>query len=298
MVELPAKIIFNEVLALYEGRRPNTVKPPKAEKLNFDKNAIQGKMDEMTHRILQAHHSISSDSKSVIIDDPEVKKKHVPILAEIVDDSIPLTFIAVKTFSHDKYFGLQYVTISFCLVKGRVEGDSPDALSAAWQSSLASDDKISSLEFADNGNLFNLIDRETNIKFREQGFGSMLLKTAEKFIQDNATDQQKPSISFADTAQLDVICWLYNNGYRPQTPEDALRLSEVLAGDKGITIGENYYIFNYTPEQDRIVKLPDGRTVPASRNAYRIKFVKEIPPKAASSVTLEQGKTRDAIKGV
>lgn len=297
-MEFPEKINFSELLTLYEGRKPNAPKQPDVEKLNFDRKAVQSKMDEMTHKVLGAYRAVNRDSEGTVVDRPEVWKKRVPISAEIVDDAIPLTLFAMKTFSNDRHSGQEAETISFDLVKGRVEGNTPADLYKAWGASLSDGTHISHLEFADKGDMFDLVDRETDPKFRGQGFANMLLKASENFIQESATEKQKAATSYADAAQLDVICWLYNNGYRPQTDKDAQRLSEVLAGDSDIMIGEKNYIFKDVPEESRIIRLPDGRAVPNRHNAYRIKFVKEIPPKISSSVTDVQGKTSSAIESV
>lgn len=298
MVEFPEKISFGNTLALYEGRKPDTPKQPDVEKLNFDRKALQDRMDEVTHGILRAYRAANRDSEGTVVDRPEVWKKRVPISAEIVDDTIPLTLFAMKTFSYDRHLGQEAETISFDLAKGRAGGNTPDDLYKAWKSSFASGNHISGLEFVDKGDLFDLVDRETDSKFRGQGFANILLKASENFIQESATEKQKAATSYADAAQLDVICWLYNSGYRPQTDQDAQRLSEVLAGDSGIMIGENNYIFKDVPEESRIIRLPDGRAVPNRHNAYRIKFLKEIPPKPSSSVTDVQGKTRSDIENV
>ena len=52
MVEFPEKINLGEILSLYEGRKTGATKQPDVEKLNFDRKAVQARMNEMTHRIL------------------------------------------------------------------------------------------------------------------------------------------------------------------------------------------------------------------------------------------------------
>lgn len=298
MLEFPQKISFGDTLSLYEGRRPEPQKQPDIEKLDFDRAVVQSKMNEMTQKVLSSYWAAGRDSEGVVVDRPEVWKKRVPILAEIVDDTIPLTLFAMKTFSLDRHSRQEAETIGFDLLRGRVEGDTPDDLYRAWKSSFSGGNHVSGLEFVDKGDLFDLVDRETNLKFRGQGFGSMVLEASEGFIQRSATENQKTTTAYADAAQLDVICWLYNSGYRPQTDEDAQRFNEVLAGDDSIVIGEKYYIFKNVPEGSRVMRLPDGSVVPNSHNAYRIKFVKEIPPKISSNVTDAQDKTRDLVEGV
>jgi hypothetical protein len=251
-------------------------------------------MNEITQKILSSYLAVTRDSEGIIMDRPEVWKKRVPILAEVVDDTIPLTLFAMKTFSIDGHSQEEAEIISFDLVRGRVEGDKPDDLYNAWKSSFSGGNHISGLEFVDKGNLFDLVDRETNAKFRGQGFGSMILEASEGFIQESVNEKQKAATAYVDAAQLDVICWLYNRGYRPQTEQDAQRLSEVLAGDGSITIGEKYYVFKDIPEESRVIRFPDGFVV----DAYRIKFVKEIVPEMSSDVIDVQGETRDLIEEI
>ncbi len=297
-MELPEKINFGDTLSLYEGRKPEPKKLPDIEELNFDKAAVQSKMNEIAQKVLSSYRAVGRDSEGTILDRPDVWKKLVPIEAKVIDEAIPLTFYIMKSFFREGDKGEESVRISFNLVKGKLESDNQKDLFEQWRSNIREGNLISTMEFIDNGTLFDCKDRMTDAKFRKQGFGSMILKASEGFMQASATDKQEVVTVFADAAQIDVICWLYNKGYRPQTDEDAKRLNEVLAGDNSIVIGENNYIFKNVPEESRIKRLSDGRTIPDRHNAYRIKFVKEIQPQQGSSISDIQSETQKLIDKV
>jgi len=296
-MEFPKKISLNGTLTLFEGRKPDNPNQPDVEKVIFDGNSLQINMNTVAEKLADLYDEISMESEGTVVDRPDVWKKRVPIAAQVVDESVPLTLFTMKTYTNEKHVK-EIETISFDLAKTRVSENNADALYKAWRTSLSDGSHISHLEFVDNGDLFNLIDRETSQKFRGQGFANNLLNAAESFFRARATEKQKATTVFADTAQLDVICWLYNRGYRPQTDEDAKRLGEVLDGDSNIEIGENNYIFKNVSEESRIKRLPDGRVIPDRHNAYRIRLVKEIPPGQAKSISNIRQETGDLIKNV
>lgn len=256
MLELPEKINFDEVWSLYEGRRPMDVKPSKIEKLNVDKKGVQAKMNAIARKPLDPQEGV----------------------IETVDNEASLTFI-VKQYLNRR---------TFDLVMRRVKSGHEDMSAHAVGEAKTPGNRVCGLEFLDKGNMFDMVDRWTPGKFRRQGFANMVLQAAEGFMQERANDIQRTVISFADVAQLDVICWLYNQGYRPQNMLDAEHLSEVLSGLDGIEIGEGLYIFRDTPKYLQ----------PDFHNAYRIKLVKEIQPKAAAKVVDVQAETQRAIEGV
>ncbi len=254
MRELPERINFDDVWSLYEGRRPADVKPPEIETLNVDRQNVQEKMNAIGQKSLK----------------PDECR------GNIVCRETPLAF-----------FISQDIRITdFDLKKVQVRNiDDPS-------SAKANGALVSGLRLVDKGDMFDMVDRWTSKKFRSQGFGNMVLQAAESFMQERATERQKTVTSHVNVAQLNVICWLHNNGYRPKTDEDAQRLSEVLAGDSGIVIGdvnqERDYIFKNIPSRDR----------GDFHNAYRISLVKEIHPKVSPSITGVQEVTQNLIDSV
>lgn len=295
MVEFPERISFAETLELYGDRKPSAIEQPEVEKLEFDRSNVQQRMNEAAAAALQKYRELGKESEGIILNEPDRWKKRMPIEAVVVDEDVPLTFFILKSFSRDGGVdGEETERIAFNLVKGRIEGDSRDALYAQWQSSLKGGNFIGTCELVDQGTLFNLKDRETEPKFRGQGFASMLLAASESFIQQAATDSQENHTSYVDAAQLDVISWLYNKGYRPQEAQDEERLAEVLNPDESLSLGMKYYVFKDVPEDDRVLKTEHGEK-PNKAAAYRIRFVKEIPPELSPTVTDLQVNIRKAV---
>lgn len=250
MRELPEKINFDDVWNLYEGRRPTDVKQPEIEKLTFDREVVQVRMNRASCEIFKIKMSESEQ---------DVPYRTMAAWREVIDDAIPLIFIAKK----------EKEKLSFDIVKNQTK-----------------EGFVSGIEFVLDGDSFSLVDRFTKAKFRGQGFGSMLLRAYESYIQESATEKQEITYSVVDAAQLDVICWLYNNGYRPRNDEDAKRLSEILSGDNEIIIGDKNYFFKSVPKQDQ----------EDFHNAYRIKFVKEFSPKVPTAIANLQEETRISVK--
>lgn len=296
MAEFPDKISIAGVLDLYEGRKPSAIMQPAIEKLDFNKNDVRKKMNDLAGGILKKYKNIIKESEGIILDRPDVWKKLVPIEAVVIDEAVPLTLFVMKSFFREGDTGEETVRISFNLVKGKLEADNQEALFEQWRSNIQGGNLVSTLEYIDKGTLFDLKDRMTDPKFRGQGFAGMLLEASESFIRQNATDLQKNNTSYVDVAQLDAVSWLYNKGYRPQTSFDEQRLAEVLDGDEKIVIGDKYYIYKDIPEDERVIKLPDGREIPNKKVALRIKLAKEIPPGKSETITDIQQKTSEAVR--
>ncbi len=260
MLEFPERINFDDVWSLYEGRRPADAKQPEIEKLNVDKKSAQEKMNAIAQKSLRSDECRGS----------------------VVCEEAPLTFFVSQDFH----------CTDFDLARGRVKSEDVDNPNRAKSALLGSKKLVSGLRLIDKGNMFDMVDRWTPEKFRGQGFGNMVLQAAESFMQERATERQKTVTSYANVAQLNAIRWLYNNGYRPQTDEDAQRLSEALAGDSEIVIGqineEKDYIFKNVPPEKR----------DDFHNAYRISLVKEIHPKVSPSIAGVQEVTQALVDGV
>lgn len=256
MRELPEKINFDDVWNLYEGRRPTDVKQPEIEKLSVDKKSAQVKMDAVARKRLEPQTSA----------------------IETVDNEAPLAFFVEQGLRNRK----------FDLVQGVVKNGDHGGLQPTLREGSVSKNRVCGLEFLDKGNIFDMFDRWTPKRFRRQGFANMVLQAAESFMQERANEIQRTVTSYADVAQLDVICWLYSQGYRPQSMFDAEHLSEVLSGLAGIEIGEDMYIFRDTPKY-----LQHD-----FQNAYRIKLVKEIHPKVSPSIEALQAETQNLIDEV
>lgn len=286
-MEIPEKIDFEDVYALYAGRRDDVKEFANPEILQVaDRVGLQKRMTEIAQEAAISYQRIHENSPEGFVDDsPELKVNSVPILARVVDASIPLTMFVMKTFKHDKYSGRHSKTVMVQLVKGFLDGDNPKALHSAWKAKYAEGNVIGGLDFADRGEVFDLRDREINPKFRRQGFANMLLETSEEFVRAMATEAQAPRIfQGGDVGQLDVLCWLWNKGYRPKkdgNEANSLELiQEIFSGDSSLCLatltepagGLDLCIIDAnTPTQERIRQNYHSIT-------KKVDLVKEINP--------------------
>lgn len=285
MEKIPEKIDFNEVYSLYEGRRDDADESVNIESIDIsDRTDLQNRMNQAAQEAVSSYQQIRGDNANGAIKDwPEVRVNSVPISARVVDDSIPLTLFVMKTFKHDKISNEHSETVMVQLIKGNLDGDNPKALYASWKAKLAEGSVIGGLDFANRGEVFDLRDREIYPKFRKQGFANMLLKTSEEFIHGMATQDQAARISQAgDVGQLDVLCWLWNQGYRPQTDEEMDLVQKIFSGDSSLCLstlkepggGQTLslcVIDANTPEHERIRQN-------YHRIAKRVNLVKKIEP--------------------
>lgn len=239
MERIPEKIDFDEVYSLYEGRRDEPRQSVDIESVNIsDRKELQDRMNKVAQNAASLYQQIGEDSPDGVLKDwPELRINSVPVLAQVVDETIPLSLLVMKTFKHDKHSNERSETVKVELVRGRLEGTNPKDVYNAWRAELSAGNVIGGMEFANRGEVFDLRDREVYAKFRNQGFASMLLKTSEEFIRSVATDAQSPRIAQAgDVGQLDVLCWLWNKGYRPQINEEMDLIQKIFSGDSSLQL--------------------------------------------------------------
>lgn len=239
MERIPEKIDFDELYSLYEGRRDEPRQSVEIESINiFDRKRLQDRMSKVVQNAASSYQQIGEDSPDGVLKDwSGLRINSVPVLAQVVDETIPLSLLVMKTFKYDKYSNERFETVMFQLVRGRLDGTNPKDVYNDWKAALAAGNVIGGMDFADRGEVFDLRDREVYAKFRNQGFASMLLKTSEEFIRSVATDAQAPRVAKAgDVGQLDVLCWLWNRGYRPQTDEEMDLIQKIFSGDSSLRL--------------------------------------------------------------
>lgn len=281
---------FAEVYGLYEGRRveaeDSKIEP---EKLNVtDRPALDKKISDFAAKSFSLYKKVQlgGDNKFV------VKKRHgyrecIPLMSELVEDSIPLMMVAMKVFDVDSRDGEKTESIQIVLLKGNFPGDSSEDFYRALQSGSA--EFIGDMRLIEANGRFQLAHREVNPKFRKQRFGDTMLKATEVFVAEGAKDSQKEKELFLDCSQLDVIYWLWKNDYRPKTKEDWDKLENVINGGsnerENLLMLENYFLFDErVPEDERYYEDPSGEKTPAYHNAYRIRFEKKIKPSMGDDV--------------
>lgn len=293
MERIPEKIDFDEVYSLYEGRRDELRQSVDIELINIsDRKELQDRMNKVVQNAASLYQQIGEDSPDGVIKDwPELRINSVPVLTQVVDETIPLSLLVMKTFKHDKHSNERSETVKVELVRGRLEGVNSKDIYNAWRAELSAGNVIGGMEFANRGEVFDLRDREVYAKFRNQGFASMLLKTSEEFICSAATDAQSPRIAQAgDVGQLDVLCWLWNKGYRPQTNEEMDLIQKIFSGDSSLRLttlnepggGQSLdlcVIDVNVPEQERTRQN-------YHRIVKKVNLVKEIRPGDSKEVTV------------
>ncbi|MGE3279026.1 MAG: hypothetical protein AB7J40_04540 [Candidatus Altimarinota bacterium] len=198
---------------------------------------------------------------------------------QVLEDSIPLSLTIQKALSSHPERPSQH-GLTVYLWKSNILARTP----SEWTQSFTtqSENGIGGHMYNIVGNTFVLRDRQIYPHYRNQGFGNMVLQAAEDYIQLTADEIQEEQISTVGAAQIDVICWLWNRGYRPLSSEDENRLARVLNGDQSLCIGQKKYVF----EKDI---PPEERTQDNMEKAFRIHFEKRFRPRTSSSIRHQQG---------
>ena len=276
MLEVTQKIYFDEVVKNFQKEESIDEHIQFIDKIDYDKNEVQQNADLVTRGVFEKYKASNIESDGEIVDRGDVWKKHIPLVAEVIDEKVPLTLFVMKSFTKEN--DNKSESVNFILIKGMLEGNNTKTIYKSWREARSAGNLIGNMEFVDNGNYYDLKDREVDPRFRKQGFASVLLDASESFVQESAVDKMEAETAFVDVAQLDVIVWLLNKGYKPQTQKDQERLELVLNGDKSLELGDKYYVFRNVPAEDKVINLPSGRKIPNRHKAFRIKLVKEITP--------------------
>lgn len=85
---------------------------------------------------------------------------------------------------------------------------------------------------------WDMNDRITSSVYRGQGIAAHVLQTIEQTI---AKDKSKSQILKANTGQADVLIWLINAGYKPETPEDQARIDRLMNKDENLVMVSSAY---------------------------------------------------------
>ncbi len=143
-------------------------------------------------------------------------------------------------------------------------------------STINGSESMASMILRREGNLFELLHRIIDPKFRGQGLASAVLRVCEEYVRLIATKETKQDIKMgASIGQLDVLVWLYNNGYRPDNPEDETIFLKILEGEgAGLFLRGKDYIYEGKPNgKDTDVKV------------CRLNLIKPILPGEAAAIS-------------
>lgn len=196
--------------------------------------------------------------------------KYIPLVVESVSDSRPFTFVLCKTFDNA---GNVKLIGNLALDEWDSSGNLEYNLLRVRVSEVAQ------FHLSDKKGDWALDDRYVNPKYRGQKIGKLILDAAETFLQ-KAADERGETVCEASCAQLDVICWLWNAGYRPATVADEERMEKVLSADSSLCLEDRLYIFKKNMPISQ--RYRDQQFVNYNK-AFRIKFVKKFEPKIATA---------------
>lgn len=270
---------LKEIYDLYNGRRPEEVEKDVGpiEKLEItDSKVFQAAINKFVEDIYRDYTATKENDprgKTRSFEDEQMTKTTVSLGERVVDSAIPIAMDVYKNFTSES--GKRTESINFYFYKDQ--------------------EFVGNISIADHGNGdLDVIDRLTDPKFRNQGFGKILMDCAEAYIQTVATEKQKSVTAYADNiGQLDVIYWFWKNGYRPETEKDWQRLEMVLHGHQDLELAEKLWVFKKdTPDKDRYFTDPSGefyldgqgKRAINYNNAFRIRMVKSISQKPHEEV--------------
>lgn len=296
MDQLPSNLDARSVLELYSERRSGKqAELPEIQDLNVqNRESIPSKLQST------AKSAIKADQEYNIVTDGEAQtnygwdKRTLLLSAEVLDPSAPLSVTIERGVSRrekdgpEAEFGNEKLLVY--LYRMNITGDTPHDRLQSRKDGNTRENIVGGMMYNVDDNIFDLRDRQILPEFRRQGLGSMALKCSEDYIQQVANNKQEEQTAIVDAAQVDVICWLWNSGYKPRTKEDFDNLHKVLEGNSQLCIGENLYVFNQSvPENERTADDED------MDKALRIKFEKKFTPEAPEVLLVQQAKTAQQI---
>ena len=258
--------------------------PPKKIIETKDKTTLSTKLNNSTQKAFEAFQSTNYENgHQANRDDEKLIRRYKPLLDQRIDDGIPLSLFAMKSrmkegdLPEEEHFILSLH-----------EGEIPQGTAQEMYASNQKAFEIGGLTIRIRNNDFEIIDRFIFPEFRGQGIGSLLLKATETMAQKQATKTQSPQKIHAETAQLDVICWLWNQGYRPSTPNDQTQLEQILSGDSNLKIGENLYVFQKKTHTQEC-------NTRNRKNAFRLRLEKTISPEIPTEISDQQATTQERL---
>lgn len=249
MIEVPDRT-FGEMLTLYQGRCPektqdNTVKP---EILNIsDINDLKAKMASLARTTAKKFDNVSTNDWGWESDyGEEGNIKRIPITYEVVDASVPLSFIIFRSFNNLRGSKKNRAELNIALVKADLSAVDSKSVDKGW----FKENEVGSVTYAHSGTDFKLEDRFVPPKYRNQDFGSIVFEASEEFIREYANDKQKEcTISVSNAMQLQVMRWLWKHGF---TPEDEQKLADIFNGDERFILQSienwDHVVLEKTPE--------------------------------------------------
>lgn len=174
------------------------------------------------------------------------------------------TFLVQKAFSKDKHTQEETEDICFYIFDTNI------------LATVSAENYVAEVRLKKRNDSFELKHRFVTQKYRGKGLGKMIFDTATSFLKAYSTYKQADTKCFAEVFQLDVLCPLWNRGYRPKDKTEEEKVAKVLRGGDGeLFLGEDNLIFDRSvPETERIVAN--------YQKAFHITLVKTFEPSIRS----------------
>lgn len=118
-----------------------------------------------------------------------------------------------------------------------------------------------------------MFHRLVDSRYRGNGLGGLMLSIAEQFVQQEAHNFGREFSLVVDLCQLDVLCWLWNNGFRPVGPMDRQRLYAVLRADSNLRLIQDLAVW-----EGRDYIGWDGKENFVISNDYTLNMEKKFSP--------------------
>lgn len=219
--------------------------------------------------------------------DGHIEKQTSLISCTLVDEAAPLSLVALKIEKSEVGYAYKDPHLQLILMKGDFRNVNLQAL--VDEIHEEGDSLVADMIIKDQPNYLLLTHRLVNGQYRRQGFGDMMLKAIETYVQEKYGDQDRSVIVRA--AQLDVILWLLNKDFEPTAEMDRKRLEEITEGDKSLCIGERLNVF---PSESN----PDKRTHYNFLDKVYVTLKKPVKAKADQTTQVIKEDVRDEIAGI
>lgn len=289
-MEYPNSLSYDDIMSLYAPykHRDDSFRLPEKEDLKIqDMNALQAKMNENIAELVSLFNSRGiEDPTSIKLrdekEDSEYSGKYrIPLDFRVINPDIPISIEASTRITTYKNSNKPDKGLWISLLKSKSNFDelmrhfyqnpqksyNPDQYEIGNMLYSMIDDKVMSLTH-----------RVVQPSFRHQGIATLLLNHGEAVLQEMSSNDQSSKSLIAHTGQIEVLCWLWKNGYRPQEKHSEELLQKILTGDPNLVLGENSYLFEKTVP-------PEERTARNYHNSIRLVLGKEFHPQKHTDIS-------------
>lgn len=289
-MSLELKYRLDDLYALFAGRCPPQREPKEPrEDLKLRKTDVLESMLRGMDRVVSEYDRIhKGDSRNGFrkgrAAEQEFRVYHIVPISKnpLVSYAITKKFFKVTEagveFYPQRKLGEEFESVSFDLFQ-----DTPDTEDQIDLWEKIGRAEIATFRMNHRENEWNLADRFIEEKYRQQGIASLLLLSAETFVQTYAKKTRIPQKIVINIGQPSVLLMFLNKGYKAQTEEDQQKIDKILRGDETLE-------FDYSLVQSR---NEDGSLGEWTKNIWKdvYCFERGVLPKTelnAFRITLEK----------